>query len=512
VIPWPEQREDLSRSGFTNKAFGPALLTNGSEEVVTMEEGSLQQLVLSRESSEALDDRDPIPLKVCMLAACPFPANHGTPGSIREMAEAVVERGHEVYVVTYHFGEDIPLHGPQIHRIPPLTREKTVVVGPTSRKPLYDLQMVFKTLEVIRQFRCDILQAHGYEAALVAGLCKLATGLPVVYNGHNTMLDELPTYNFIRPRALAEWLGKLLDGFVPRIADRCMPHSANMEEFFRHMGLGSRTEPVLKIGINLDVPLRGDPAEVRRRYGLNDGPVILYAGVMDEFQRLDLLLEGLATVCRHLPRAKLLMVVTVPNAKQIAGVQRRAEELGVAANLVFSEPQTLDSVPLFLRSCDVAIVPRPQTPGFPMKMINYMAAQRPAVLFASSAFSGLVHRENCFLAEPDTGEALGRAILEVLGDKPLQQRLTANGFRFVREHHDRRLTAQQICATFYRTLAMTQRLHLLARRAKAAPWSNDSLLPVQVKSSGEEGSVYRNGASANGRERQLTEVLCNAGN
>src|SRR5215831_1420107 len=35
-------------------------------------------------------------LKICTLAACPFPANHGTPGSIREMAEAIADRGHEV--------------------------------------------------------------------------------------------------------------------------------------------------------------------------------------------------------------------------------------------------------------------------------------------------------------------------------------------------------------------------------------------------------------------------------
>src|SRR5947209_2164078 len=84
-------------------------------------------------------------LKVCMLAACPFPANHGTPGSIREMAEAVADLGHQVHIVTYHFGEDIPVRGPVLHRIEPWTRENAIVVGPTVRRPLYDLQMIFKT-------------------------------------------------------------------------------------------------------------------------------------------------------------------------------------------------------------------------------------------------------------------------------------------------------------------------------------------------------------------------------
>ncbi len=88
--------------------------------------------------------------RVCMLAACPFPANHGTPGSIREMAEALSDCGHEIHIVTYHFGEEQDVLGPVIHRIPKLTRESQIRVGPTRYRPLYDLQMVFKTLRVIR--------------------------------------------------------------------------------------------------------------------------------------------------------------------------------------------------------------------------------------------------------------------------------------------------------------------------------------------------------------------------
>ena len=56
-------------------------------------------------------------LRICTLAACPFPANHGTPGSIRELSEAVAERGHDVHVVTYHMGQDIPLKRLNLHRI-----------------------------------------------------------------------------------------------------------------------------------------------------------------------------------------------------------------------------------------------------------------------------------------------------------------------------------------------------------------------------------------------------------
>src|SRR5262249_10956768 len=144
---------------------------------------------------------------------------------------------------------------------------------------LYDLQMVFKTLQVVRRHRPDVIHAHGYEAALVAWWCRLATGLPVVYSGHNTMGDELVSYNFIRPRWAATALAKLLDAVVPRLGNRCLPHSTNIRQFFHRLGLRSRTEPIVNFGIDLDWVRRGDGAGLRERHGLGAGPVILYTGV-----------------------------------------------------------------------------------------------------------------------------------------------------------------------------------------------------------------------------------------
>jgi len=395
-----------------------------------------------------------LPLTICMLAACPFPANHGTPGSIREMAESIAERGHDVHIVTYHFGEDIPVCGPKLHRIKALLRESSIIVGPTVRRPLYDLQMVFKTLEVIHRHRPAVLHAHGYEAALAAWLCRIVSGVPVVYSGHNTMADELPSYNFFRPRWVAVALAKFLDAFVPRRADRCLPHSENIAAFFRREKLQDRMEPIINFGIDVKQVIRGDGASVRARFGLGRGPVIAYTGVMNEFQRLDLLLEAMVTVVGHLPTAKLFIVATIPNAKFVEQFQQRAAELGIADHVVMTKPQRFDSVQELLAACDVTVVPRPQAPGFPIKLLNYMVVEKPCVLFASSA-SGLAHRENVFLAAPDTSAALAEALLDVLGDAELRRRLATGGYRFVCENHDRRLTARQLYNVYIRTLVDT---------------------------------------------------------
>ena len=124
-------------------------------------------------STPAPNERPEPKLKICVLAACPFPANHGTPGSIRELVEATAERGHDVHVVTYHIGEELPLRGAHLHRIPDWTGERQVIVGPTKLRPLYDLQMVFKAIRVIRRYKLDLIHAHGYESALVAACSSI---------------------------------------------------------------------------------------------------------------------------------------------------------------------------------------------------------------------------------------------------------------------------------------------------------------------------------------------------
>lgn len=398
------------------------------------------------------------PLKICMLAACPFPANHGTPGSIREMAEAICERGHEVHIVTYHIGEDIPIRGPRVNRITPLTRESSVVVGPTVRRPLYDLQMVFEAIRVIRRHDCSLIHAHGYEAALIAWLCRALTGIPVVYSAHNTMADELPSYGFIRPKWVARVLARLLDEIVPRLADRCIPHSENSRKFLLGKGLAARTEPVAHHGIDIEAISGGDGAAIRRQYGLEKAPVVLYAGVLDRFQRLDLLLEAMVVVLSKEPRAKLLVVLTIPNKSQEDELRRRADELEIPERLILTDHQPLDALRDYLQACDVAVVPRPGAPGFPIKVMNYMSARKPTVLFSSSASTGFVHRENAFLVDSDTGDALGKALLEVLQDDQLRERIATNGEQFVHDHFNRRLTAGRVCAAYLRTLEKAGRL------------------------------------------------------
>src|ERR1043165_4373347 len=153
---------------------------------------------------------------IAMVAACPFPANHGSAASIREMSDTLTDMGHNVHIVTYPTGqEDIRVRRAKVHRTSPFRPETNAKVGPSSEKFVLDFQLLRLLCKVIREERVDIIHAHNYEGALVGIMAKWITGRPLLYNAVNLMTDELAGYDFIRPRFLAHGLAHALDWFTP---------------------------------------------------------------------------------------------------------------------------------------------------------------------------------------------------------------------------------------------------------------------------------------------------------
>ena len=74
---------------------------------------------------------------------------------------------------------------------------------------------------------------------------------------------------------------------------------------------------------------------------------------------------------------------------------------------------------------DVTVVPRPECPGHPVKLLNYMLAGKPTVSFAGGA-KGVRHLHDAFIVPNHDCEALGRGIITLLKDHKFASELGAN--------------------------------------------------------------------------------------
>ena len=361
-------------------------------------------------------------LGVAVVAACPFPANHGTPASIREMSEALARRGHRVHVVTYPMYQPLPVEGVTIHRVGRFLHSRPIAVGPTLYKPLLDLLMVLKLVRCIRREKLDVIHAHNYEGALIGYAAKRLSGRPLLYNAVCTMEDELPAYGFIRPRALASGLAALLDTYVPRGADEITVVSKELLAFLSVRGVSPQRITVVPAGVNPEMFDGSDPRQVRERLGLNGAPVVMYTGSLDPLQRVDYLLRAMALVWKKIPAARLVMNVNIGSEADFSRVTGQARELGIEDRIEMVRSARLEELPGFLAAADVTVSPRPACPGFPVKLLNYMAARKPIVTFEGSA-KGLRHLETAYLAKDHDWADLAKGIITLLEDRTMAARL-----------------------------------------------------------------------------------------
>ncbi len=350
------------------------------------------------------------PLKIAMVAACPFPTSQGSQVLIRELSETLVRRGHEVHVVTYHFGEDIPCEGLIIHRIPELFKYNKFRSGPEIRKPILDILLTFKLYQVVREHGIQIMHCHNYEAPMAAFPVRFFRKVPVVYHSHNTMSDEFYSYFRLKiPQVSARIAAHLMDRFIPRRADFVVAINRKVADFL--IGMGSSPKKVKYIPPGIDYCPAEDIYEsrIRKEYGLGEGPIMIYAGNLDGYQRIDLLLQSLTHVFNSFKEAKLVILTS----SDPSGVLPLANNMDISGNVVVIRDPSFKAVRQLFAIGSVALNSRISWSGFPIKLLNYMAAGLPVVAFKEAA-PPILNGFNGILVPAGDTAIFGGRVIEVL--------------------------------------------------------------------------------------------------
>jgi glycosyltransferase involved in cell wall biosynthesis len=381
---------------------------------------------------------------IAMVAACPFPANHGSAASIREMSDTLSQMGHTVHIVTYRTGQqDIAIRHAKIHRTGPFRPETNAKVGPSPEKFLEDWALLQLLRRVIQSERIDIIHAHNYEGALIGVTAKWITRRPLLYNAVNLMSDELAGYHFIRPAWLACAIARGLDWFVPIFPDHITAVSPELKQWFVKRGIAEQKVDLVPAGIVPTMFDNPDPAKIRRRHQINDRAIVMYTGVLNAFQRIDYLLRAFAVVARQLPDARLVMVSPLVSESHEREHRKLADELGVSDSITWIAPHSLEDLPSYLALADVTVISRPDCPGHPVKLLNYMLAGKPIVCFEGAA-KGLRHLHDAIVVPDHDCHALGNGLVTLLKDRELAASLGENARATVLANFDWRIICRRI--------------------------------------------------------------------
>jgi glycosyltransferase involved in cell wall biosynthesis len=333
-------------------------------------------------------------MQIVHVIAGPYPAFRGSQVLVAQLVAGLGERGHGVGVVSY--GRRLAA-SPGFH---------------AARVPL-DVALAVRLWRYVRAHGTDVVHAHNYEAGAAALLVRRATGVPVVFHGHSVMAEEMPLYapGGRRARALGR-IGRALDRTIPRAADACLAVTDELAATLRGAGATrvARLVPCLH------------PAEAARHaHGAEaPAPVVAYAGNLDPYQNLHELVDALRVARARVPEARL-QILTHPDARRAAG---RLWPAGPpdAVEIVFAA--SYEDVSVRLAAAQVVVVPRREATGFPMKLLNYMAAGK-AIVATTASGKGLRDGETARLVAEGDPAALGAAVADLLASPPERQRLGA---------------------------------------------------------------------------------------
>ena len=175
-------------------------------------------------------------------------------------------------------------------------------------------------------------------------------------------------------------------------------------------------------------------SEVRARWGLeDDAPVIGCVARLVSVKGHQYLLEAARTVLNEVPNARFLIVGDGPLRAEL---EQMAEELGIQHRVVFTG-FLRDEIPSLYASMDLLAFPSTYEP-FGNVSMEAMSFKMPVVASDTGGIPEVVlDGETGLLVPPRDPDSLAKALLTLLKDKSLSQRMGAAGYKRVRGYFTR---------------------------------------------------------------------------
>jgi glycosyltransferase involved in cell wall biosynthesis len=278
---------------------------------------------------------------------------------------------------------------------------------------LLHLLLPFRIARELRGFGADAVVAQGpYEALAVQLARKLARRSPaLVVDVHGDWRTATDLYGS-RARAALRGPARLAASFALRRADAVRTISDFTSVLVRRIGV----EPtaVFPAYVDLGVFL-ADPVKP-----LPEQPQALFVGVLERYKGVDVLLDAWRRVCERLPEARL---VVVGRGRMAAALEEATRELGT--QLVWHQSVEQAEVARLLDASTVLVLPS-RSEGLPRIVMESFCRGRAVVGARSGGIPDLVvDGENGLLVEAESAAELARALLDVLSDRALAERLAS---------------------------------------------------------------------------------------
>jgi glycosyltransferase involved in cell wall biosynthesis len=148
--------------------------------------------------------------------------------------------------------------------------------------------------------------------------------------------------------------------------------------------------------------------------------VVVFVGVLTEYQGIDFLLEAVPLVLQEVPQIKFL-IMGYPNEQFY---RHKAQALGIERWIYFTGKISYEELPRYLSLADVAVSPKISATEANVKLLNYMAMGLPTVVFDNPINREILGDVGIY-AKMGDAESLAKALVGVLQNQEWAKQLGA---------------------------------------------------------------------------------------
>jgi glycosyltransferase involved in cell wall biosynthesis len=375
-------------------------------------------------------------MRILLLAPHPFFSVRGTPIAVRDLLEVLGEQGHAIDVATYFEGADVSIPGVRVHRIRRPWGVHRVPIGVSWQKLPCDWRLYWLARHLMSQHRYDLVHAVEESAFFARALCA-RSGIPYVFDMDSIMSRQIAdTHVLLRPIAR---LFELFEGRTLRSAAAVLAVSPGLADYARRRGASG------PVAVVPDAPQRPNSAAHTSAHeiGSTSGVAIIYAGNLERYQGVDLLIEGFRRA--DFPHGDATLWVIGGDSSSAARLRSTARDLVASECVRFRDPVALEAMIATLDAADVLVSPRRSGSNTPMKVYNYLVAGKAILATRIPAHTDVVD-DGCALLVKPTVSDVAEGLRALVGDPALRRRLgEAAKLRgeqsYSRAHHRERLLA-----------------------------------------------------------------------
>ena len=235
--------------------------------------------------------------------------------------------------------------------------------------------------------------------------------------------------------ALARWL----ENFLYARATHILVNSPAYKEYMLSKGVPENKVTYIPYGTDVDMFNPGvDGVSVRKKLGLENKFVVLYAGALGQANDIDTILRA----AERLNHESHIRFVLFGDGKERARLKSESARMKLT-NVIFAGVCPKKEMPAIVAASDVGIAILQDIPMFrttyPNKVFDTMAAGRATVLVIDGVSRELIESSNGGVyVHPNDDELLAQKILELSNDPARVRQMGANARAYLVKHLDRR--------------------------------------------------------------------------